>query len=352
MAQALPAFRRLSEGFQRFQEAALSREQVQLQFQEVRPYFNRALHVPDLAQQRPGGLFTQDLDWAGAEAALRQKGVAILDGVLTEKALRLVHRWLSVSTVWFQSLQEGKMMKAQLRDGLHGEPGLRLVQELQELLPRLLGQQALLDLIAYRHGPRSQGLAPHCLDGFLAVMMWLGDTAGSSVTISDLRKTTDNHCSSLYVCGAMETTCKIDRPGRPENDDLVVPKTPRLQFKAEEEAELCRTLMVGTEFGEFLGFRTQFPSLVWDFSPFRPSAERPAEWRLEALRELMKIHQLDAYFVTSSAGSALVTAEKALLWTDSRYFLQAEKQLAGTEWVLILIFVRQNSCFEFKFLVI
>lgn len=25
----------------------------------------------------------------------------------------------------------------------------------------------------------------------------------------------------------METTCKIDRPGRPENDDLVVPKTPR-----------------------------------------------------------------------------------------------------------------------------
>ena len=55
---------------------------------------------------------------------------------------------------------------------------------------------------------------------------------------------------------------------------------------------------------------------------------------------------------SGSAGSALVTAEKALLWTDSRYFLQAEKQLAGTEWVLILIFVRQNSCFEFKFLVI
>lgn len=90
-------------------------------------------------------------------------------------------------------------MKAQLRDGLHGEPGLRLVQELQELLPRLLGRQALLDLIACRHGPRSQGLAPHCLDGFLAVMMWLGDTAGSSVTISDLRKTTDNHCSSPYA---------------------------------------------------------------------------------------------------------------------------------------------------------
>eukprot|EP00913_Durusdinium_trenchii_P018619 g17497.t1 len=36
-------------------------------------------------------------------------------------------------------------------------------------------------------------------------------------------------------------------------------------------------------------------------APSLESAERPAEWRLEALRELMKIHQLDAYFVTISA---------------------------------------------------
>ena len=26
---------------------------------------------------------------------------------------------------------------------------------------------------------------------------------------------------------------------------------------------------------------------------------------------------------------------QALLWTDSRYFLQAEKQLQGTEWLLM-----------------
>eukprot|EP00435_Cladocopium_sp_Y103_P032803 s2_g8.t1 len=81
--------------------------------------------------------------------------------------------------------------------------------------------------------------------------------------------------------------------------------------------------------------------------------------RLQGLRALMKAHQLDAYLVTSqdahsseyvcsaderrsfltgfsgSAGSALVTAEQALLWTDSRYFLQAEKQLQGTEWLLM-----------------
>lgn len=38
---------------------------------------------------------------------------------------------------------------------------------------------------------------------------------------------------------------------------------------------------------------------------------------------------------TGSAGTAVVTADKALLWTDSRYWLQAEKQLEGTEFALM-----------------
>ncbi|XP_020272756.1 probable Xaa-Pro aminopeptidase P, partial [Asparagus officinalis] len=37
---------------------------------------------------------------------------------------------------------------------------------------------------------------------------------------------------------------------------------------------------------------------------------------------------------TGSAGTAVVTREKAALWTDGRYFLQAEKEL-GKEWVLM-----------------
>ena len=37
---------------------------------------------------------------------------------------------------------------------------------------------------------------------------------------------------------------------------------------------------------------------------------------------------------TGSAGTVLVTREEALLWTDGRYFLQAEKELSG-EWTLM-----------------
>lgn len=76
--------------------------------------------------------------------------------------------------------------------------------------------------------------------------------------------------------------------------------------------------------------------------------------KLTALRVEMKKHRLAAYIVpaddfhgseyvgdyfkareylsgfTGSAGTLLVMPEKAALWTDGRYFLQAEKQLSGS----------------------
>lgn len=76
--------------------------------------------------------------------------------------------------------------------------------------------------------------------------------------------------------------------------------------------------------------------------------------RIAALREIMKEHGIDAYIIYSddghlgeytperwkgrewvsgfngSAGRVVVTATKAGLWTDSRYFLQATEQLKGS----------------------
>ncbi len=81
--------------------------------------------------------------------------------------------------------------------------------------------------------------------------------------------------------------------------------------------------------------------------------------RLAALRAELARHDLAAYVVptadphqseyvppawqrrawltgfTGSAGTAVVTRDAALLWTDSRYWLQAEQELAGTEWSLM-----------------
>jgi Xaa-Pro aminopeptidase len=76
--------------------------------------------------------------------------------------------------------------------------------------------------------------------------------------------------------------------------------------------------------------------------------------RLEQLRKLMKENSIDVFIIpssdphqseyvagrwktrawisgfTGSAGTVVVTADKAGLWTDGRYFLQAEEQLKGS----------------------
>ena len=81
--------------------------------------------------------------------------------------------------------------------------------------------------------------------------------------------------------------------------------------------------------------------------------------RLSNLREIMQREHLDAFIFPStdphnseyvpdrwkgrewisgfngSAGTAVVTMHAAALWTDSRYFMAAEQQLAGTEFVLM-----------------
>jgi Xaa-Pro aminopeptidase len=83
--------------------------------------------------------------------------------------------------------------------------------------------------------------------------------------------------------------------------------------------------------------------------------------RVNKLRQLMKDKGITAYIVntgdphqseyvadyykgriwisgfTGSAGTVIITQEEAILWTDGRYFIQAEKELKGSEYKLFKI---------------
>jgi len=83
--------------------------------------------------------------------------------------------------------------------------------------------------------------------------------------------------------------------------------------------------------------------------------------KLAKLRELLTKHNLTAYYIntadphqseyiadhyktrswltgfTGSAGYALVTQNEALLWVDGRYFIQAEQQIANSEFEMMKI---------------
>ena len=89
--------------------------------------------------------------------------------------------------------------------------------------------------------------------------------------------------------------------------------------------------------------------------------------KLAALRELMRAQKVDAYVVmsadphmseylpaywqvrlwltgfTGSVGTLVITQDFAGLWVDGRYWVQAEKELAGTGFVLQKLTQDENS---------
>lgn len=81
--------------------------------------------------------------------------------------------------------------------------------------------------------------------------------------------------------------------------------------------------------------------------------------RVEQVRKMMEKDGLDAWYITGtdphqseyvasrwrtrefisgfsgSAGTVIITRDKALLWVDSRYYIQGEQQIQGTEYILM-----------------
>ncbi|KAG7266525.1 hypothetical protein CRUP_036541 [Coryphaenoides rupestris] len=74
--------------------------------------------------------------------------------------------------------------------------------------------------------------------------------------------------------------------------------------------------------------------------PYLPVTVVDTTLRLTALRATMKPHSLAAYIIPSAdahlvglCGTVVVTETKAVLWTDSRYWVQAERQM-DCNWML------------------
>ena len=81
--------------------------------------------------------------------------------------------------------------------------------------------------------------------------------------------------------------------------------------------------------------------------------------RVNELRKRMESEAINAWYITGtdphqseyvaarwrtrefisgfsgSAGTVVITKDKALLWVDSRYYLQGEQQIKGTEYILM-----------------
>lgn len=184
--EVLPRFETLLRSFEAFVSGRGSRVEVMDLFDEVRPFFNRAVYVPNVALPRGAAAVNgrgRAADFLEAERALREQGVAVIDDVLTFETLDAARELLVDSTVWFAPKLGGAVLKAHLRDGLHAELGLSIAREMQERwMPGVLGKQPLFDIFAHKFDASapSQGLPLRCEDGVVIMLIWVVQGGGRS----------------------------------------------------------------------------------------------------------------------------------------------------------------------------
>ncbi len=127
-----------------------------------------------------------------------------------------------------------------------------------------------------------------------------------------------------------------------------------LNFSSEIGYKITHTFFIYKTFHLFLLKMKQKLYLCVSLNPLIMKTRADIKERISALRRLMEANGLHAFIIpstdphsgeyvpehwesrkwisgfTGSAGTVVITLNDAGLWTDSRYFIQAEEQLAGT----------------------
>lgn len=183
-ADVVPRYQELVGTLDGFLAGRRSQEELMSVYSRVKPFFNRAIYVPDVALPSDMRLLRtqgREEEFNNAARALRSNSVAVIDDFLTPEALSLARELLADSTVWYASKGSGAVLKAQLKDGLHADLGLRVAQELRQQW-ELLTEKQLLDIVAYKFESSvgNAGLPLRCEDGVIAMDLWVVEDAANS----------------------------------------------------------------------------------------------------------------------------------------------------------------------------
>lgn len=157
--------------------------------------YNKAINVPDFDELKdengnPLPLLNKDFDAAAIEAKwfgeagayddpndpLSRPGVVVVDDILSPEALTRIRQLLLESTVFYQTkmpLKFGGYAGAYIDDGLHDRVLLALSFELNKALPRIMKDNPLRYLWAYKYDSEYSGISTHADEAAVNVNIWL-----------------------------------------------------------------------------------------------------------------------------------------------------------------------------------
>lgn len=141
--------------------------------QPVCPSFNRLLYIAPCDSLAEGAL-SPALDHAAIEARYlaSQPEVVVIDGLLSEDALRRLREFCWTSTIWKKDYENG-YIGAFLGDGFASPLLLQIAEELRRRLPRIFGAHRLTQAWAFKHDSARRGLNIHADAAAVNVNFWI-----------------------------------------------------------------------------------------------------------------------------------------------------------------------------------
>ncbi len=122
----------------------------------------------------PGGAVNQDLAFEDIEDGYlaAPTNAIYFDNFLSPEALRSLRQFCRDSTIFFGRDPAG-YVSSYLRDGFNCDLLYQIARELKQRLPRVIGDQFLSNMWAYRHGAEGRGVVAHTDHAAVTFNFWI-----------------------------------------------------------------------------------------------------------------------------------------------------------------------------------
>ena len=122
----------------------------------------------------PGGAVNQDLDFDDIEDGYLSSptNAIYFDDFLSPEALRALRQFCHDSTIFFGRDPAG-YVSSYLRDGFNCDLLYQIARDLKQRLPRVIGDQFLSNMWAYRHGAQGRGVVAHTDYAAVTFNFWI-----------------------------------------------------------------------------------------------------------------------------------------------------------------------------------
>ena len=139
----------------------------------IRDFYDRALHVTDTTALA-GDVINTSLDFQEIESTYLSAGLPMVhfDSFLTPEALQTLYEFCLDATIFHRQSHNG-FLSSYVYEGFNCALLYRIVAELKQQFPRILGALELRNMWVYRYPCHGDGVRPHSDQAAVTVNFWI-----------------------------------------------------------------------------------------------------------------------------------------------------------------------------------